>query len=332
MVVNLPLIRAHERIDFKRCQMMWYWNWRMGLEPKHTHYGPLQLGTWMHDTLEAHYMHESPMQKAFLIISGKAILDTSLTAEQREKAVELQTLGLAMAGAYDKYYANERIVPITAEIPLEFEISEGNKVVAIHRLKPDMVFRDEHGFVWLMEHKTAASIMTAHLTLDDQARPYGAMAEYALRKLGILTKDDVFKGVMYNFLRKAVPDTREQNDKGLYLNKDGTVSKNQPPPYFVRYPVVMTRQAKILALRRIQRETIKITRLAEALRSGRVSRDVLDKTPAKSCARFCKYFNMCTAEEQGGDITEMQKNLFYRRNPYEYAEDSADEIKTFEMG
>src|SRR5262249_32943090 len=52
---GLPIIRSHERIDYKRCTKKWYWKWRKGLVPKAAQFGALELGTWMHDALAQWY-------------------------------------------------------------------------------------------------------------------------------------------------------------------------------------------------------------------------------------------------------------------------------------
>lgn len=338
---DLPLIRSHERIDFKRCSKKWYWKWRLGLTPKAKEFGALELGTWMHLALAQRYGNKRRMKLRhwFNAIAGEAIRQARI-AEVPEhliaQAKELAQLGLAMAEAYDVRYGRDPDVNVLAtEIPLEFRITDyACKLVAIHKLKPDLVYADQHGDVWLMEHKTAASIRTEHLVIDDQARPYVAMAGRALANAGVIKDPDQFKGVMYNFLRKAVPDSRPTNEKGEYLNKDGSVSKSQPPPYFVRHPVVLTRPAKRMALERLQREAVEITKLARGLQERWLKPQNLPKTPHSSCPRFCQYFAMCVVEEQGGDIREMQRSMYTQVNPYTYDEENptSDVPVSFEMG
>jgi hypothetical protein len=203
----------------------------------------------------------------------------------------------------------------------------------VHKLKPDLVYRSKRDLgVWLMEHKTAATIRTEHLVIDDQARPYGAMAERSLRKLGLLGKDEQFKGIMYNFMRKALPDERVIDEQGRALNKNGTVSKRQPSPLFVRHPVTMTRAAKVVALRRIQGEAVMLTMMTKSIREKKIDPDFIPKTPHNSCPKTCDFFAMCTAEEQGVDITEMRRRLYTRRDPYVYEEETTTEPMSFEMG
>jgi hypothetical protein len=251
-----------------------------------------------------------------------------------EKAEELCSLGEAMAEAYEKHYgADEGVYVITAEIPLAFSLahSDTGELIAMHKLKPDLVFADENNDIWLMEHKTAKQVATEHLVIDDQARPYGAMAESALRKLGIIKKRQQFRGILYNFLRKALPDLRQQNAKGQYLNKDGSVSKRQPSPFFVRKPITMSIKAKMKTLYRVREETVDITLKTLELRTKELSPDRLPKTPHKSCAKTCQFFAMCTIEEEGGNYLDMERAMFVRRDPYKYEEESTEERLGFEI-
>lgn len=335
--MTLPVIRQSERVDFKRCMKKWFWRWRKGLVPKRQEYGALLLGTWMHTALEWRYTDKNwhALAEAFDSVSFRGIQEAraaNIPDFEMEKAEGLRVLGRGMAEGYDRKYGDDTdIRPIGAEIPLEFPIRHGNKVVAIHRLKPDLLYRNPQDEIWLLENKTAKQISTEHLPIDDQARGYAAMSEKALRQVGIIGPNERVKGVMYNFLRKIMPDERPTNEKGQALNKDGTVSKQQRVPEYVRHPIVLGPKAKQKALEHITRESSMITRMTLALREKRISSDALTKTPHKNCPKLCEFFTMCVVEEQGGDIREMQRSMFVRRNPYEYEQDTADEPVSFDL-
>lgn len=334
-MTDLPVVTSSERKDYKRCPKKWYWAWRKGLTPKRPTVGALDLGTWKHEAFDRWYglgyVRNGSLVDHFLDVAEVAI--ERIPSSQRDKADELLTLGVAMARGYTEHYGDDPdVYVIGGEIPLEFVMTDhrGN-VVAKHSLKPDLVFKERGtGDVWLMEHKTAGQIVTEHLTIDDQARPYGAMAERALRRKGLLAKDARFRGIMYNFLRKAHADDRLKNDKGQSLNKNGTVSKKQPAPRFKRYRVEMTKAAKILTLERLQTEVMVLTGLTQGLRSRKIDPAYLPKTPTKGCPRFCDYFPICSAEDQGADITQMQRDMYRRANPYLYTQ-STEDRQTFEM-
>lgn len=330
---NLPVIRQSERVDFKRCPKKWFWRWRMGLVPRVQTYGALSLGTWMHSALEMRYTGVEPvtLKRAFDTVAEFA--RGGIPPDAQDKAEELFTLGSAVSGAYDRHYGDDPDVrAIGAEIPLELDITtEEGKVVAKHRLKPDLLYRDQSDDIWLLENKTAKQIRLDHLVIDDQARGYAAMSEIALRRQGYLKRNENVKGVMYNFLRKIMPDERPQDTQGRYLNKDGSISKKQPLPIFVRHPIVLSNRAKWKALEHIRIEAMIITGTTLALRAKEVSPDRLQKTPHSSCPSLCPFFTMCVVEEQGGNYKAMQRDLFKRENPYTYEQETTDEPKSFEL-
>lgn len=335
---KLPMIRHSERVDYKRCPKKWFWRWRMGLVPRLKTFGALELGTWVHYAFADWYTGDRQRDLARLFAkyaeeSIEQAVNANAPQHVLDKADELFALGEAMMGAYQRFYGiDENVHVLAAEIPLEFQITDDNgELVAIHKLKPDLVFADQYDYVWLMEHKTAAQIRLEHLPIDDQARPYVAMAERSLRNAGVINKHQHFKGVMYNFARKALPDERAVDAEGRSLNKNGTVSKRQPTPVFVRHPVTLSRAAKVIALRRLQLEARIITAMTAELRNKRINPDNLPKTPHSSCPKLCPFFTMCVAEEQGGDIKEMQRSMFVRRDPYEYEEETTDIPLSFEL-
>lgn len=341
-MAELPLIRSHERIDFKRCPKKWYWKWRKGYVPRQAQFGALELGTWVHAAMAAWYgkglRRNGDLAELFFNIAQLAIVDAQHDGAPDhvlDKAEELLSLGEAMMTAYQAFYKkDENVFVLGAEVPLEFTISAGGRIVAVHKLKPDLVFMDNQNGVWLMETKTAKSIRTEHLPIDDQARPYGAMAERALRRAGLLKQRHQFKGIRYNFIRKALPDLRPRNEQGKALNKNGSISKKQPTPMFERPSITLTNPAKAIALKRVQQDTLTVTAIALALRTGKVRAEDLPKTPHWSCPRHCQFWDPCKAEEAGTDIRPMLKALYIQRNPYTYDDEhpNSDEAVGFEMG
>lgn len=262
---------------------------------------------------------------------------SSLTDAQVDQAAKSKNLAIALARAYQQYYKNDNQLDIIAtEVPLEFVIRDGagwrDAFRIVHRLKPDAVFRTGPRTVMLLESKTAASVKVEHLVIDDQARPYGAMAERALKNAGVINEDDRLVGIRYNYIRKAMPDEREMNANGESLNKDGSVSARQPTPLFRRYDVPLTNAAKLITLHRVERESIALAEATVAVRNRWKTLDTLRKTPHWSCPRVCQYFEMCAAHENGADIRGMERDLYRVQDPYEYAEDTTDVPRSFEMG
>lgn len=331
-------IRSHERITFKRCETRWYWAWRRGLVPKVSTQHALTLGSWFHDALERWY--------------GIGFNRNSTLREQMEAIVEVSAnpprlhglpdtlantirgaanLAVNMARAYDcKYGADRELYIVATEVPLEFELFRDDDMRIMHLLKPDAVVRIDNQY-WLLEHKTAKSIRTDHLVIDDQARPYGVMAERALKNKGILGPNDRIEGILYNYIRKAQPDTRDMNADGKYLNKDGSVSKRQPIPQFLRHTVTLTDRAKRITLRRLISEACQVATCTRDLHDKTYGLTQLRKTSHWACPRMCEYFQICSAHESGSDITEMTRSLFRVENPYDYAENTTEIPKSFEM-
>lgn len=340
---TLPVVTRSERVDSKRCEWKWYQIWRRGLVPKSKTFGALDLGEWLHAALADWYSapdRSVDLSFIFNLHADVAVAKAVTTGAPEhiiEKAEELAALGENMMQAYQKNYDTDYdVMVIRAEVPLEFSFPDHTgRVTALHKLKPDLVYRSRRNLgVWLMEHKSAASIRTEHLVIDDQARPYGAMAERALRKLGLITPREELKGIMYNYMRKGLSDERPTNDAGKALNKNGQVSARQPAALFVRKPILMTRPAKRITLERVRRETINITTLATAIRAnpGEHWPERLSKTPHYSCPKFCPVFALCEADENGADTTELERGLFDRRDPYTYYGETTSEHTSFEMG
>lgn len=341
MADNLPVIRSHERMTYKRCPKQWYWKWRRGLTPKAKSFGALDLGTWTHTAMENWYVaggiRQGILADHFTTTADAAIADAQRVGapdHQIEKAEELAALGEAMCKSYEKHYGqDEDLEVIGTEIPLEFTFPDHRgRLAAKHLLKPDMlILVKSTGGIWLWENKTAKSIQTEHLVIDDQARPYGAMAERALKEAGVIGRKDALEGIMYNFLRKAFPDERTKNALGQSLNKDGSISKSQPAPLFLRHPVYMSTEAKRITLSRLRAETLMITAVAQEVRSGKIDPADIPKTPHKSCPRFCDYFTMCHTEESGGNIKLMERTMYTVQDPYTYG-GTTDELKGFDIG
>lgn len=339
---ELYSIRRGEIADAKRCLKRWYWAWRKGLVPRAAQFGALEFGTWMHAALADWYKpgsvrHRNSLQDLFHSHAAGAMYSADQAGAPDhliEQAEKLSALGKEMASAYQREYATEHVKVIRAEVPLEFTIPDrDNKLVARYKFKPDLLYVDDQDLFWIMEHKTATTIRTEHLALDIQANGMAAMAEQALRKTELLPTGTTFAGVMYNFLRKALPDERPTNTEGKYLNQDGSVSKKQPPPYFRRYPVRLTRKKKAITLRRLQADVLWVTALTEVVHARNSDPGGIPKTTHYSCAKTCPFFTMCVAEEEGTNIRDMERAMFIRRNPYLYEEEhhTTDERPGFEL-
>lgn len=161
----------------------------------------------------------------------------------------------------------------------------------------------------LMEHKTAAAVQTGYLDQDDQGGAYWAVADQVLHHKGILEAKQHISGIEYNFLRKAKPDDRPRNDDGMALNKDGSVSKNQPAPLFVRKPVKRTPKQQRIQIGRIGSEVAAMN----MFRSGALK---LYKNPTRDCSWDCSFYEMCKLHDSGADWKEFRAIAYNVQDPY----------------
>lgn len=337
-----PIIRTSERRTKKRCEWRWRMTYREGLVPKGTPATPLWFGTGIHEALAQWY--QPGLSRG--IHPADAWLDWVREEEQYirtspsdngnpddDEFINGKDLGEAMLVGYvEKYGEDETWDVIGTEEPFQIDIpypsgyaghddgirgdlptDENGEVdfLAIYAGTFDGVYRDLiDDTIWLMEHKTAKTISLRHLPLDDQAGSYWAVASKILQDKGILRKGDRIEGIMYNFLRKAMPDDRPQNDTGEYLNKNGDISKNQPSPLFVREPVERDRRERATQLRRIQHEALE-------MEDARNQPDRIIKNPTNDCSWDCALYDLCLLHEKGDQSWEDYRDaMFTVRDPY----------------
>jgi hypothetical protein len=330
-VTEPPIIRTSERRKFKRCMQAWEWAYRYGLKGKFREADALWFGTGIHEALAQWYkgpglkrgMHPAKYWDKW-VGDEMAVIRTAVNIDPKDDVwVDARKLGIAMMEGYVERYGKDPTWDVIApeesfQIDIPFRNKEG--VAAIYAGTFDLVYRDlESGEILLGEHKTAKTISTRHLSLDDQAGAYWAVASKILQHRGVLKKGDSIKGIMYNFMRKGLPDIRPENEEGQKLNKDGSVSKNQPAPLYYRELVPRTRSERITQLQRIQDE-------AAWMDIARRHPDRIMKTPDFFCAHTCEFFDMCELHEKGGpEWKEYRDAMFTVRDPYADHRKSANE-------
>jgi hypothetical protein len=94
----------------------------------------------------------------------------------------------------------------------------------------------------------------------------------------------------------------------LELTVLGDVSKSQPSPLFVRYPLRRTSGERATQLQRIQDE-------AEHMAAVRRRELPVTKTPGDHC-NFCQFVDMCELHEQGNDWQTYRDFAYHREDPY----------------
>lgn len=333
------LVRNSSRSRFKRCQRAWWWAYEDNLVP-HRKSDPLVFGTWVHEALAEWYCGPAARRgrhpaETFLAVSTADFRNVKIWSDEDEAEwIGIQELGSLLLDEYVKYYGrDEHILIIQPEKTIRIRIPHPYNPdvrLAVSVGTVDAVYRDANtDFVWLKEHKTARSISTGHLELDEQPSTYLSHSERSLRREGLLTSQERIHGIMYNYIRKGRPDPRPKDAEGYALNKNGSRSKTQPAPLFHREAIIRTRVARKRFLLRLQQDALKMQNTRRAV--AKYGEDTLMKTPHTSCNKFCEFSAMCKLEEQGGDWTTYRDTMFRRADPFE-AHKSTDSETTFEFG
>lgn len=338
----IPEVRTSERQLFKRC--MWAWNqaYRHGMRSKRVS-DALWFGELVHIALAGWYcgpgLKRGPHPaETFEKLSAQEEMryfkTKDATDEARAEYADMRALGIVMLEGYvsrygrdDKWHviSPEKTFSFNIPFPDLWDYEEVREYLARYVGTYDLVYRDvETSWIWLGEHKTAKTIRVDHLPLDTQAGSYFATARQSLLQQGLIKPTDHFKGIMYNFLRKALPDPRPVDKEGYALNKDGSRSKVQPAAIFRRHPVPRTRAEQKSQLQRMQNDL----HIMELARRGEIP---ITKTDHWSCARFCDFYDICRLHEASGNWKELRSVSFRVEDPYADHRKSTDEIGTFEF-
>lgn len=290
----------------------------MGLQPRRIG-DALWFGTGIHQALAEWYkpgfargINPAQTWVNFCVSEERYIKDAGGLIDE-VKWVSARDLGINMLLSYlDEYQTDPTWDVIATEQTFQVKIkvpgAPGGFVVLMGTF--DGVFRDTNtDQLWLMEHKTAAGFPNiGFLELDDQASTYFMVAEIVLRHKGILRDGQHLEGIMYNYLRKMMPDTRPRDEDGLALNKDGSVSKQQDTKRFMRTPVWRSVRQRKNTMEAIVSEV----ELMMLYRNGTLK---VTKTPTKECP-YCPFFQMCQLHETDADWMEFVDAMYIRRDPY----------------
>jgi hypothetical protein len=350
---SLPLLRVSERISFRRCPQRWWWGWREGLKPQGPPNEKLWFGSGVHLALALWYkpgrirgVDPRITWKKF-VADDVAFIRTEFGAKyDPTQFVEAGEYGEKLITWYMEHWGRDRKWDVVApEQTFEVIVPDRNGKPIVRLVGTfDGVYRDlQDGQLKLMEHKTAAQIVTSHLALDDQGGTYVTVATHTLRQQGLIGPRETITEVTYNFLRKGNKDERPANADGLSTNKPtkahylaampaldpkmkieqlaqvaanngirvlGDVSKDQPTPLFKRETLTRTHVEQMSQLRRIASEVEHMN----DIRAGYLG---LFKNPTKDCSWDCDFYNMCELHEGNPDDALEFRNAVYRvEDPY----------------
>lgn len=328
MARSKVLLRTSERATYKRCRQKWDWAFNQRLRPR-TSANALRFGSLIHEALAAYYIpgrKRGPHPAKTFKKLYQAELKTASSFGMRDvddEWIEAGTLGDVMLNEYIDFYGNDaHLEIISPEMPFEIDVSDKNgKYLVTYVGTFDAVMKDlRTKQIGLFEHKTAKAISTDHLPLDEQAGSYWCFAPDWLKAQGILKPKQDLDFILYNFLRKGMPDVRPKNDLGQRLNKDGSVSKVQPLPLFHREVVYRDEADRATMLQRVRME-------AWEMRLVRAGKLPIYKTPTMGCSWDCAFFDMCELHETGADWEESRRQIMTTWDPYEDHRDNLESLR-----
>jgi len=133
---------------FVACPRETYYGIILGLRPR-LQSKPLTRGTWVHALLEERAQGGNWKK-----------LHKQLTAKAEAETFEEETAGLALECynivlSYDWVHRNDVLIPIAVELTVERPMFKGK---VLYRGRIDIIWIDEHGDVWLGDHKTHATL------------------------------------------------------------------------------------------------------------------------------------------------------------------------------
>jgi PD-(D/E)XK nuclease superfamily len=311
---TLPrVINQSQLKSWRRCQKEWEYRYKLSLVPKEKA-RPLFLGSWVHACLETHYrdgdwkigFNQYLTQYNALFQEERDALDRGRGKTVRER---LPSIVKRIMRSYLWYYRNDGMK--AKKIEETFAVKLNNITV---KGRIDVVWEDEDGNLWMVDHKTASSIppATAFHAMDPQLQlyPWAAKKAWGLE----------LAGVIWNYVKSKPPTIPT-------LNRDGSISRRKivtdyptavkflrdaglDPKDFTDYLRPLASRSDFLRRYKLPREEHVIKRiLQETLITGReinLDRVIYPRTITKDCVR-CAYMPLCKADLEGGDTAFLIK-------------------------
>jgi len=347
------MLRTSERTTFKRCRWKWWMEFEEVLKPT-TPVPPLRFGSLIHLALRDYYKKgvrrgPDPAESFLKYYDEEAKAQGEFgfkvdDLEADEIWAEARDLGYQMLKHYVHHYGrdDEWRVLVTEQPfrqlvyhPLSYDPNYPPQ--AQKTSKPwfwyvgvvDLIIQNRiTGKIHIVDHKTARSISVQYLSLDSQATAYWTYGLDWIYANKLLKPDERPAGMIYNHLRKAFPDERPKDDGGFSLNKDGSVSKKQPAPYFVRTPIFRDFHEREISRVQIIAEFADIERLRAEGRQDNGDPPVQAyKNQSQFVCPGCWCFDFCELHEIGADWKEMRDYVIKKWEPYEEHQIYTDETR-----
>lgn len=325
-------IHQSDKQLFKRCRRKWDLSspLRQRLEPKRV-VDKLFVGIGVHKALEELYKHGKNPVEAFSSWADKEIAKVrkeigQLFVEQEEMLGQAIELGKGMLANYEIWCRKAdpeffvKVLSVERELSVPILTPRGHKARGTFGCRIDQIVEDCDELLWLMEHKTAASLEVAHLPLDEQVVCYLWAAQ---QFLGIK-----LQGVIYNILLKKLPSKPQLLKNGTLSKKKISTTygvykkeiehhklepeayseilqelKDQDSPFFRREKIIKT-QEEIAEIGR---------RIYDEYRDMRNPKIAIYPNPTRDCFWDCPFREVCIEMNSGGDVAYLLQELFQKR-------------------
>lgn len=353
----VPLIRTSERGDFQDCPFYWYWHWVRGFAaPRVPTWA--WFGTAIHRALEARYpigtkrggiadvldaFEEAIGEETRRVYEAGSELDDQEVHDGRE-------LGIAMLRGYVQHWGLDKHWQVLhTEQPFQIDVRHPTtgRLIAVYCGTWDLFVWDSVDKVYrIVDHKTRASFKKdwSFYDLNNQGGSYLWVAPEVLVHLGLLKKTDTIDGIVFNMLRKAMPQPTAADGirynqpkkpdfeaafaaKRIELPPKLTIVKMealarehgidvkgapravQPTPNFERYTTRREPEERV----RQGRKVIDEARHMDMVRRGKLP---LLKHPTEDCVR-CQLFDFCQLDERDPqEALNYASTEFVQRDPY----------------
>jgi hypothetical protein len=337
------MLRTSERKSFKTCR----WQWQQGYNDhwKAIDEAPaLRFGTLIHKALELRYppgIKRGPkpaetFQQLYDEAADDAWQSWGLRADLEEGWMDMAELGVDMLEHFIEIYGRDEEWKVlgseyTFRVPVycpDDQIERFGELLPGTPLdeRPLFVYVGTLDGVWenrmdggvrIHDWKTTGTDPTRvqHLNLDEQATAYWTWGVDALIENKLLKPRAIkaLDGMLYTFMRKAMRDDRPKDKDGYSLNKNGEISKRQPPPYFHRELVYRSEHERELARQRALDEFYDM----EAIRRGKLVAYKSPGSPPNSHCSWCPLRDYCELHEVGADWEGMRAATFTKWDPYD---------------
>lgn len=302
-----------------------------------------ERGTWVHELLAAYYQALQKGQSQSQALQAAAerhtqykeeFWDRLFEEEQEELGEDLPEQVLSIFNRYidryteaDKRWKKILLVERYLKIPVSWlPVPLG--------IKCDLVTLDEHGFVWVIDHKVVSSIPEEEeRMLDTQGARYilGLQELFKLKKIKVRGI-----GVIYDYIRDRIPAKPQPLKSGKGLSKAWidtdydtymaaikehgfdpndyqdilTRISTESRPYFERWPMPKSDE-------RLHQEKLNIQAIVKRhLEPKDFYPRTLDRT---RCRWDCEYKQLCLIELEGGDIDHLLKTEYEVRKEGDHA-------------